>query len=134
MRMRMSKGAFKKFVIDAQQKDSYWVERAILDFTCDLEGLMKSKGISKSELARKIGSSPAYITKVLRGNANFTVESLVKLSRAVGGELHLHVAEEKKIPVWVPPAFQWVETNYSACNKKTVAVEVGDAHVAPLAA
>lgn len=120
----MSKGAFRKYAKDAQQRDSYWAEKAILEFTCDLEGLMKSNGISKSELARKINSSPAYITKVLKGNANFTIDSLVKLSRAVGGKLHLHVAEEEKMPLWVPSTFQAVNTSYTTLTCKPVNVEM----------
>lgn len=122
----MSKGAFGKFAKEARRRDSYWVEKAIIDFTCDLEGFMKAQGVSKSELARKIDSSPAYITKVLRGNANFTIESLVKLSRAVGGKLHLHVAKEEEAPLWLPIAFKPVEVSYPAETRLSATVEIGD--------
>ncbi len=38
--------------------------------------LMEQQGISKSDLAKRMGVSPAYITKVLRGANNFTLRKL----------------------------------------------------------
>ena len=46
--------------------------------------MMVEKNITKTDLAKKIGVSKAYITKVLRGEANFTVETMVKFSMALG--------------------------------------------------
>jgi transcriptional regulator with XRE-family HTH domain len=54
--------------------------------------MMEVNGVSRSELARRLGVSPAYITKVLRGNVNFTLDSMVRLVRAAGGEVSLQVA------------------------------------------
>ncbi|MCF6178584.1 MAG: helix-turn-helix domain-containing protein, partial [Geopsychrobacter sp.] len=96
----MSKGAFKALLKEARKTDSYWVEKAILEFSSELHMLMKSKGTSKTELAAIIGTSPAYITKVFRGNANFTIESMVKLTRALDGRLHFHVSGEEKRTRW----------------------------------
>jgi len=53
---------------------------------------MEVNGVSRSELARRLGVSPAYITKVLRGNVNFTLDSMVCLVRVAGGEVSLQVA------------------------------------------
>ncbi|PYS47601.1 MAG: hypothetical protein DMF68_15600 [Acidobacteria bacterium] len=44
---------------------------------------MKQKGASNVELARRLGKSRAYVTKVLQGSTNFTLESLVKIARAL---------------------------------------------------
>ncbi|MGL4398710.1 MAG: helix-turn-helix domain-containing protein, partial [Luteolibacter sp.] len=41
----------------------------------------------RTALADKIGSSPAYITKILRGETNFTLDSMVKIATALGCEL-----------------------------------------------
>jgi hypothetical protein len=38
--------------------------------------------------------SPAYITKIFRGDVNFTIETMVKLARRVGARLHLHLIPE----------------------------------------
>ena len=60
-----------------------------MDFTESLESLMQRRGVNKSELARLIDTSPAYITKIMRGGTNFTLETMVKLVRALDGELQV---------------------------------------------
>lgn len=65
----------------------YEVAKVELAFTESLETLMQQRGVNKSELAKRIHTSPAYITKILRGSTNFTLETMVKLVRALDGEL-----------------------------------------------
>lgn len=80
--------------------NEYWAENAKLDFAVSLERLMQKAGISKSELARKIKSSPAYITQILRGDSNLTIDSMVKLSRATGGNLHITISPQATSAEW----------------------------------
>ncbi len=47
----------------------------------------KSSGLTRSVLAEKIGTSPAYITKFLKGETNFTLDSMVKIAKALKCEL-----------------------------------------------
>jgi len=97
----MSKGSFKALIKEAKKQDSYWTEQVILEFTSDLFRLMQAKGTTKSELASILGTSQAYITKVFGGNANFTIQSMVKLTRAIGGKLHIHVADKETRIYWM---------------------------------
>lgn len=50
--------------------------------------------MSNAELATKLGVKPPYISKVMRGDENLTIESMVKLVRAAGGRLHIQVADQ----------------------------------------
>jgi hypothetical protein len=43
--------------------------------------------LTRSALAEKIGSSPAYVTKILKGETNFTLDSMVKIANALNCEL-----------------------------------------------
>src|SRR3989337_4489291 len=88
----MKKKSFKELIKEAKERDTYWAASTILDFTEGLHKIMEANGITRSDLARRLGVSPAYITKVLRGNVNFTVDSMVRLVRAAGGEVSLQVA------------------------------------------
>jgi transcriptional regulator with XRE-family HTH domain len=88
----MKKKSFKELFDQAKERDTYWVASLILDFTEGLHRMMEVNGVSRSELARRLGVSPAYVTKVLRGNVNFTLDSMVRLARAAGGEVSLQVA------------------------------------------
>lgn len=96
----MNAKTFKELFAEARKGDRFWVEGAILEFTADIERLMDQQGITKTELAARLGTSQAYVTKVLRGTANFTMETMVKLSRAVGGTCHVHVAHEQAKVRW----------------------------------
>jgi len=74
----------------------YELANVEMDFTDSLESLMQRRGVNKSELARRIGTSPSYITKILRGSTTFTMEMMVKLVRALDGEIHVraHAKED----------------------------------------
>ena len=92
----MKKNSFKELIDEAKGRDTYWTASMILDFTDGLHKIMEANGVTRSDLARRLGVSPAYITKVLRGNVNFTVDSMVRLVRAAGGEVSIHIAPKNK--------------------------------------
>ena len=92
--MKISK-AMQKFADRAKERDSYWFERAKLNFAVDLEKQRRAAGLNYAALAEKIGASPAYISKVFHGDTNLTIESMVKLTRATGGQLTIGVSSER---------------------------------------
>lgn len=71
----------------ARQTHAYRAEGASIRFTEDLVSLMESRGLTRSALAEKIGTSPAYVTKILRGDTNFTLDSMVRIARALNCEI-----------------------------------------------
>lgn len=77
--------AFKDTFKEAEERDEFWTELAILEFTSQISKMMQEKHISKVQLANLLGTSPAYVTKIFRGDANFTMRSMVKLARILGG-------------------------------------------------
>jgi len=85
---------------EAQKTDSYWTQETILKFTNQLYRLLKKKDISKKQFADKLGTSQAYITKVLRGDANFTIETMVKLTRALDGGLEIQIIPQEENVAW----------------------------------
>jgi transcriptional regulator with XRE-family HTH domain len=93
--------SFTRLLSDAKQRDSYWVARAIATFTEELHNLAEQQQISRAELARLLGTSPAYITKIFSGNVNFTIDTMVRLARALGGQLHLHVGRQDCEVMWL---------------------------------
>lgn len=78
----------------------YLSEDLKIEFAVNIERMMSRININKSELANRIHSSPAYITKVLRGDANPTIETMVKLTNAVEGALHIHIAPKSAKVRW----------------------------------
>jgi len=89
--MRISK-ALNDFAEKAKARDTFWVETAKLNFAVALEKQRRTAGLTYAELAEKVGTSAPYISKVFRGDANLTIESMVKLSRAAGAQLDIKVS------------------------------------------
>lgn len=71
------------------QTDDYWIEKAKLDFAMDLYRTCKAADINGKSLAEKLGKSAAYISKTFKGDANLTIESMVKLARAAGTNIEI---------------------------------------------
>lgn len=101
--MALSK-SLKAFLDKAKQSDAYWVEKAKLSFALALERWRRQSGLTNKQLAEKIDSSPAYITKVFRGDTNFTIETMVKLARACNGQLDIRIIEETDASRWASHA------------------------------
>lgn len=76
---------------EAAKGDAYWVERAKLDFAIGLESQRRKAGLNYKQMADRLHSSAAYISKVFRGDSNLTIESMVKLARASGGCLEVRI-------------------------------------------
>lgn len=96
--MKLSKRA-AAFLVKAEEGSSYWLGKSKLDFAVKLHQHMKAKEIKNVDLAARINSSAPYITKVLRGDANLSIESMVKLAHAVGGELTIDIKHREAATV-----------------------------------
>jgi plasmid maintenance system antidote protein VapI len=65
---------------------------AIFAFTESVVREMERLGLTRTALAERLGATPAYVTKILRGKVNFTLATMVRLARALGAELHVRLA------------------------------------------
>ncbi len=83
---------YKAFLERPRDSVDYWAEGAILDFTDRLAEIMDGQDVSRAELARRVGTSQAYITKVFGGQANFTVETMTKLALALDYRIRIHIS------------------------------------------
>ena len=75
----------------AEEHEDYWIAGAILEFTEAVVREMERQGISRTELARRLGATPAYVTKILRGKVNFTLATMMRLARALNSEMHVEL-------------------------------------------
>lgn len=63
-----------------------------LSFAVKLEKALSESGITKKELAQRVNKSPAWISKILRGDANLTIETMCEITNALNCNIHLHIA------------------------------------------
>jgi transcriptional regulator with XRE-family HTH domain len=96
---------FDEWVAQVEASDVFVEDTAALRAAEEIFLAMERLDISRAELARRLGTSAAYVTKILRGNANFTLASLARLARALEGELKIHIAPSGVRTRWIdaPP-------------------------------
>ena len=88
----------------------YWAEGLKLDFAEEVGRLMEERNMSRADLARKLGTSPAYVTRILRWTANLTLESMAKIALALDARVSLGIVakdaphQARRVPVRVPTA------------------------------
>jgi transcriptional regulator with XRE-family HTH domain len=90
---------FEDLLKIAKSDGSFDIESTKLRFAICLNKLMKAEGHTRSDLAKKIGKSNAYITKALRGDTNFTISSMVTLARALGGKIDVVINDSRGLEV-----------------------------------
>ena len=85
----------------ARETHEYRAEGASIEFTNAMVTRMREAGVSRSDLARSIGATPAYISKLLRGATNFTLDTMVKIADALHCEFRSHLQPSGARSQWV---------------------------------
>ena len=57
---------------------------------------LRIKGISQQSFADRLGVSPQYLGKILKGNENLTLETIGKIERVIGRPILKVMVEEDK--------------------------------------
>jgi transcriptional regulator with XRE-family HTH domain len=89
-----------------EQSEAYLIDALKIELSEQIYGAMKHQGVNKAELARRLGTSRAYITKLLQGSTNLTLESLVKISKALNCQLDIHLSNREVKQQWEQPQKQ----------------------------
>jgi transcriptional regulator with XRE-family HTH domain len=100
MTMNNNKPTFRDLLSSARGTVTYIVERTIIGFTEQVVARISSLGLARGEFASKLESSPAYVTKLLRGGTNFTIESMVKVAEALDSELKIELVPKVSVKEW----------------------------------
>ena len=69
-------------------------------FADEIVEYMERNGISKADLARRIGKSRSYVTQVLSGSTNISLGSLGKILHALNAELERKIVRKDSKRVW----------------------------------
>jgi transcriptional regulator with XRE-family HTH domain len=72
-----------------EKNPEYWVESMRIDFVEAVERVMEERGVSRAELARRLDSSPAYVTQMLKALFNPTLLTLAKVALALDARVDL---------------------------------------------
>ena len=102
---------FEQLMESPEFRKLYAIEGLITEAGEFIARLMQEQGVTKAELARRLGKSRAYITQMLSGSANLTVRTLAEVAYALGAEVKLEAVPvegvvrqqaqaELRPPVW----------------------------------
>ena len=73
------------FVSDAKwrQENEVWL-RWSRGIALSIVDYMQENGLSRSDIANKLGVSPQYVSRILSGNTNFSFKSIAEIERKLG--------------------------------------------------
>jgi transcriptional regulator with XRE-family HTH domain len=73
----------ERYVAEYQRDPDYIAELLVLGLNAQVVSRMEAMGVRRSDLARRMGVSKAYITRILKGNPNLTLRTVAALSLAL---------------------------------------------------
>ena len=87
--MAQLKDHFQDFISDPKRRRIY--EREALAFEASelISRLMEERQVSKTDLARLVGTSKSHITQLLSGSRNMTMHTLADLAFALGRKVEI---------------------------------------------
>ena len=73
------------FTDDAKwrQENEVWL-RWSRSVALSIVDYMQENGLSRSDIASKLGVSPQYVSRILSGNTNFSFKSVAEIERKLG--------------------------------------------------
>jgi transcriptional regulator with XRE-family HTH domain len=108
---------FKGLLDSASKQDTFHVDAAKVELSEQIYIAMNELGVSEAELSRRLGVSRAYVNKVLKGAANLTIESLVKIGLALGRELKFQFGGRFESPDVLEADIIYVEAKHTDIPK-----------------
>lgn len=83
--------SFNELFEQAEQRLDYKIEGAKLEFTETIVRRMEETEVTRSELAERMGKLKPQVSKLLRGDNNFTVATMVEIADALGCNYRCHL-------------------------------------------
>lgn len=110
---------------DAEYERLLNQERFILEVTERICAFMDEKGISRSELAHRLGKTKGYVSQLLSGGRNLTMRTVADVSQALGANLHLQITRDRSSKqssqhsiIWRDDPDVW-KSGPAACGMRT---------------
>ena len=74
---------FEREIARLRDDPAFQLDQLLLDLNAEMWAAMQSRDVSRSELAERLGTSRAYVTKLLDGHENMTLKTLVRVANAM---------------------------------------------------
>jgi transcriptional regulator with XRE-family HTH domain len=103
----------ENYIDQNQYTVEFQTELSIIDLNEKIIAKMAEKKVNRVELAKRLGVSKAFITKLLNGNPNMTIKTINALALALDCQVYLDF-KPKGFKLARPPIFVHDNKNYTA--------------------
>ena len=108
-----------EYARNQRRTSEYRQEELALDIAMHVNKRLKHLELTRSDLARRMGVSPAYVTQLLGGKPNMTLSTMVRLADALKLGLNVRFVETRN------PKLQMYRAVIAVPNAFDSAIEVG---------
>lgn len=84
-----------KLIEEAKKHQDFRLEKMLLVLTGEICAQMEKLGINRAELASRLNTSRAFVTKILKCNHNVTLKTIESIAHALEMEVDVHLKEAK---------------------------------------
>ena len=102
----------ESYIDQNQYSVEFQTELSIIDLNEKIIDMMAQRKVNRVELARRLGVSKAFITKMLNGNPNMTIKTINSLALALDCQLYLDIYP-KGFKLARKPWFVYSNQNYT---------------------
>ena len=90
--VKRSRGlCFEDYLKSSEKNMKYDENRFNLSILSQVFSIMKKEKITNAELANRMNVSRAYITKLFKGNCNFTIKTVTAICRALDSDVDIRI-------------------------------------------
>lgn len=89
----------ERFLEKPEHQKVFDEEKLLVDVSILVAEIMEKQGVSRAQLAQRLGKSKAYVSQVLRGDANMTLRTVADLFSVLECNIEVNAApklEEKE--------------------------------------
>jgi len=83
--------SFGDYLKSSEKNRKYDENRFNLSILSQVFSIMKKEEITNAELAKRMNVSRAYITKLFKGNCNFTIKTVTAICRALDSDVDIRI-------------------------------------------
>jgi len=90
---------FSQMLEESRNRPDFIADEMALQIVADVYKAMLREGLTKKQLAERIGVSPAFVSQVLNGKPNMTLVTVAKFALALNLDCHIELrAKQDEAP------------------------------------
>lgn len=83
---------FKELLKATKENRQFKAQEHKFNLALAFSQYMKKRGQNNADLARELGTSRAYITKIMCGDQNLSIDKITEIASVLGADAHFHLS------------------------------------------